>query len=587
MAGNPVWGHRVSSLNLDNGNLGVDGTVRAITDGFGFPTAVSISTDTLLINAGCVLRVHDLTSSQAVFSDVYGNLVSKAITGTVNVVMSNSPALTGTITAAAANFSGAVGIIAATATVTRGGIGTTSTDAFIATNTTAAAAGAQQWSGRMHWSGRGWKTDTTAGSQVCDWVSEIQPAQGTAHPTNRLVFSYQVPYTTTGGGYLPGFGFEVGTAGPVIKIADYAGNYGQCGSIGDDGAGGLTIAALSGINATAAGNGMSFSSTSGGGMTVSQGVSTGSPSSVFAIYPAAHTALSASAQYSILAVSNTTLTWATGGTVASQGDCVFNANTYVSAGTTTFTSAATIIITAAPVAGSGVTFTNGPYALWVKSGLVKMDGAANVAGTVVSGLLYAFKVTTAGSYTGSSGTYAGQFANSVAGTNQSIPTPFSPGGNTCLEALSSAATAGFNRGAFIKASGSTAYNVGANIGAVGGTVAVGVVGAAISGTNASAGVLCLGSTIDASALDASMANSSLVAIGNSSDGSIAKFCRANSPTDIMVDIDYNGLIGFPNSTSGAGAGIGTLTNAPAAGNPQFWVPIKIGATAYWVPAWHA
>ena len=49
-----------------------------------------------------------LTASVAVFSDGSKGLVSNAITGTGNVVMSASPTLTGTIGAAAATFSGAV-----------------------------------------------------------------------------------------------------------------------------------------------------------------------------------------------------------------------------------------------------------------------------------------------------------------------------------------------------------------------------------------------------------------------------------------------------------------------------------------------
>ncbi len=51
-----------------------------------------------------------LTASQAVFTDGSKGLVSNAITGTGNVVMSASPTLTGTLTAAAANFSGAVAL---------------------------------------------------------------------------------------------------------------------------------------------------------------------------------------------------------------------------------------------------------------------------------------------------------------------------------------------------------------------------------------------------------------------------------------------------------------------------------------------
>lgn len=56
------------------------------------------------------LNMSGLTASQAIFSDGSKNLVSNAITGTGDVVMSAGPTLTGTITAAAANFSGAVAV---------------------------------------------------------------------------------------------------------------------------------------------------------------------------------------------------------------------------------------------------------------------------------------------------------------------------------------------------------------------------------------------------------------------------------------------------------------------------------------------
>lgn len=38
-------------------------------------------------------------------------------------------------------------------------------------------------------------------------------------------------------------------------------------------------------------------------------------------------------------------------------------------------------------------------------------------------------------------------------------------------------------------------------------------------------------------------------------------------------------------TSGAGAGAGTLTNAPAAGNPTKWIPIDDNGTTRYIPAW--
>jgi len=37
--------------------------------------------------------------------------------------------------------------------------------------------------------------------------------------------------------------------------------------------------------------------------------------------------------------------------------------------------------------------------------------------------------------------------------------------------------------------------------------------------------------------------------------------------------------------NGAGAGLGTLTNAPAAGNPTKWVPINDNGTTRYIPAW--
>lgn len=38
-------------------------------------------------------------------------------------------------------------------------------------------------------------------------------------------------------------------------------------------------------------------------------------------------------------------------------------------------------------------------------------------------------------------------------------------------------------------------------------------------------------------------------------------------------------------TNGAGAGAGTITNAPAAGNPTKWVPINDNGTTRYIPAW--
>lgn len=91
--------------------------------------------------------------------------------------------------------------ITTSATLTRTSIGTTSADGYVLRNTTAAAAGAQQFSPRMHWTGNGWKTNATAASQQVDWFADIQPVQGTANPMNNLVLSA----STAGGTVFPGF----------------------------------------------------------------------------------------------------------------------------------------------------------------------------------------------------------------------------------------------------------------------------------------------------------------------------------------------------------------------------------------------
>lgn len=82
-------------------------------------------------------------------------------------------------------------------TETRNSIGVTSADGLVLQNTTAAAAGAQQFSPRIRLTGQGWKTNATAASQTVDWEIENIPVQGAANPTTTLSFSSQV----NGGGY--------------------------------------------------------------------------------------------------------------------------------------------------------------------------------------------------------------------------------------------------------------------------------------------------------------------------------------------------------------------------------------------------
>jgi len=71
-----------------------------------------------------------------------------------------------------------------------------------------------------------------------------------------------------------------------------------------------------------------------------------------------------------------TFTWATGA-LATQRAAVFRAPTYAFAGASTITAAATLAITAAPIAGSNATIVSA-FALWVQSGDTLLDGNVTV-----------------------------------------------------------------------------------------------------------------------------------------------------------------------------------------------------------------
>ena len=112
--------------------------------------------------------------------DNSGVVGEATVTGTLgSVVLSDSPSLT------------------TVATLTRTSVGTTSADGLVLTNTTAAAAGAQQYSPRLRLTGQGWKTNATAASQTVDWIIENQPVQGAAAPTTNLIIASQI----NAGGY--------------------------------------------------------------------------------------------------------------------------------------------------------------------------------------------------------------------------------------------------------------------------------------------------------------------------------------------------------------------------------------------------
>lgn len=69
------------------------------------------------------------------------------------------------------------------------GIATTSTDAIVLTNTTAATVTVSQFSPRMRLVAQGWKTAATAGSQQVEWFFENRAIQGTNNPSTNLAFA--------------------------------------------------------------------------------------------------------------------------------------------------------------------------------------------------------------------------------------------------------------------------------------------------------------------------------------------------------------------------------------------------------------
>ena len=157
--------------------------INSTTGNITCPTCNTSSADVILISGDGVLISNSastgavtLTLGNAAAYSVWGNNTSSSATP----AYTNSPELSGTITDIQS-------------------IGATSTDGVVLTDTTAATAGNQSWSPRVRWTGQGWKTNATAGSQEVDAIAEVQPVQGTANPTFNWVLSGQI----NNGGYAP------------------------------------------------------------------------------------------------------------------------------------------------------------------------------------------------------------------------------------------------------------------------------------------------------------------------------------------------------------------------------------------------
>lgn len=124
------------------------------------------------------------------FTTSGANALTLTTTGSTNVTLPTSGTLA-TTTDLASYLPLAGGALTGAVTLTRS-IGATSTDGFSLINSTAAAAGAQQWSPRLRFTGQGWKTNATAASQTVDWIAELVPVQGAANPSAALTYSAQI-----------------------------------------------------------------------------------------------------------------------------------------------------------------------------------------------------------------------------------------------------------------------------------------------------------------------------------------------------------------------------------------------------------
>lgn len=70
-------------------------------------------------------------------------------------------------------------------------------------------------------------------------------------------------------------------------------------------------------------------------------------------------------------------------------------------------------------------------------------------------------------------------------------------------------------------------------------------------------------------------------VNNSATGTF----RDLSLRTLVVNGTTAATVNFVAPTNGAAAQVGTLTNAPSAGNPSFWIAIQIGGATRYIPAW--
>jgi hypothetical protein len=244
-----------------------------------------------------------------------------------------------------------------------------------------------------------------------------------------------------------------------------------------------------------------------------------------------------------------TVQWATGA-LTTQRAFVVQAPTYAFVGASGLTNAATFAITGAPVAGTNAVITN-RYALWVQSGASQLDGNVWIGGQ--QNALYHLFVSPSAVATSGSPTLAGFFA--VANTNMTASAEAS---DIIFSLNRTKQWAQGNNGAQqrdIRISAATYAFTGASVFAISATFAIS--GAPIAGANAT------------------LTKTYALWV----ESGVAQF-------DGGVTVGTTTLISSSVTlTDGAGAGAGTITNAPTAGNPTKWILINDNGTTRKIPSW--
>ncbi len=113
-------------------------------------------------------------------------ITASAATGAITLSIPTSPAFT-------------TPTITTSETLTNNLAANTSGDGYVVQNSGTASSGNQMFSPRINRKAAGWKTASTAGSQVFSFVDEVIPIQGSANPSGSLVFKSSVnggAYTT-------------------------------------------------------------------------------------------------------------------------------------------------------------------------------------------------------------------------------------------------------------------------------------------------------------------------------------------------------------------------------------------------------